>query len=287
MILIAHGGAGNKKPTTKALERLSEAISLGYDMLRSGGTACNAVVRVISVLEDSGLFNAGVGGNLQLDGVRRLDASIMEGRNLMAGSVIGLEGLKNPIKAAQMVTETPHIILTDWGARQIAKGLEPLPKPDRKAVEKLERAKNSHRKTVRVYQQYFSTVGAVALDAQGDLAAGASTGGVPVMLPGRVGDTPVIGAGVYADNSLGAVSCTGMGEAILRIVLAKEICMHLPVMSPARAARVSLERISDIGGRAGVIIISKKGQFSVSHNTKYMASGYISGKKLLVKESFH
>jgi beta-aspartyl-peptidase (threonine type) len=286
MILIAHGGAGDKKPTRKTLKELSDALALGYEILKSGGKACDAVVRIISVMEDSGIFNAGTGGNLQLDGIRRLDASVMEGRDLRAGAVIGLEGLKNPIKAAMMVTETPHVILTGKGAGKVAKSIEPLPKPDRKAIEKLERAKKRHKETVRLYEQHFSTVGAVALDANGDLAAGASTGGIPVMLPGRVGDTPVIGAGVYADNSLGAVSCTGMGEAILRIVLAKEICMQLSTMSPARSARLSLDRILDIGGKAGVILINSIGRFSISHNTKYMASGYIDGKRLLVKESF-
>ncbi|MBI5664508.1 MAG: isoaspartyl peptidase/L-asparaginase [Nitrospirae bacterium] len=286
MILIAHGGAGDRKPTGKALKKLSEALSSGYDLLKSGGTACDAVVNVITVLEDSGIFNAGRGGNLQLDGIRRLDASIMEGKDLRAGSVIGLEHLKNPIKAALMITGTPHVILTNKGAGRIAKGLGPLPKPDRKAIEKLERAKKKSRETVRLYEQHFSTVGAVALDETGDLAAGASTGGVSVMLPGRVGDTPVIGAGIYADNSLGAASCTGMGEAIIRIVLAKEICMQLATMTPARSARLSLNRILNIGGKAGVILINNKGQFSVSHNTKYMASGFIKGKKLLVKEAF-
>jgi beta-aspartyl-peptidase (threonine type) len=286
MILIAHGGAGNKKPTKKALEKLSDALSGGYTLLQSGETASEVVVGVISILEDSGMFNAGMGGNLQMDGIRRLDASIMEGRKLRAGSVIGIEKLKNPIKAARMVMNTPHVMLSDRGAHKIAKGLETMPDPDKNALEKLERTKVRYKKAVRMYRQYFSTVGAVALDKHGDLAAGASTGGVPVMLPGRVGDTGIIGAGIYADNSFGAVSCTGMGEMILRIAMAKEICMQLGNISPVESARLSLNRILNLGGKAGIILINKKGRFSISHNTQYMASGYINGKRLSVKESF-
>jgi beta-aspartyl-peptidase (threonine type) len=286
MLLIAHGGAGNKKPTKKALNKLSEALSDGYALLRSGGTASDVVVSVISSLEDSGLFNAGLGGNLQLDGIRRLDASIMEGRKLRAGSVIGIEKLKNPIKAARIVMNTPHVMLSDRGAHKIAKGLETMPDPDRNALDKLERTKVRYKKAVRMYQQYFSTVGAVVLDKHGDLAAGASTGGVPVMLPGRVGDTGIIGAGIYADNALGAVSCTGMGEVILRIAMAKEICMWLGNMSPVQSARLSLNRILNMDGKAGIIIINSRGRFTISHNTQYMCSGYINEKKLSVKESY-
>jgi beta-aspartyl-peptidase (threonine type) len=254
-------------------------------LIKSGGTASDVVVSTISFLEDSGLFNAGLGGTLQLDGVRRLDASIMEGKKLGAGSVIGIENVKNPIQAAQLVMDTPHVMLTDKGAHNIAKWLPPLPAPDRDALEKLKRIKAKDRKAVRMYREYLSTVGAVALDGHGNLASGASTGGVPIMLPGRVGDTGIIGAGIYADNSLGAVSCTGMGEVILRIAMAKEVCMLLRTMSPPQSARLSLNNILKLGGKAGVIIINSRGKFTVSHNTQYMCSGYINEKKLSVKGS--
>jgi beta-aspartyl-peptidase (threonine type) len=288
VLLIVHGGAGNRKPARNALLKLSESLSDGYEVLRSGGSALDAVVVAITVLEDSGLFNAGAGGNMQLDGVRRLDASLMEGRHLKAGSVVGLEGIRNPIMASRKIMDLPHVILTNIGARKIADSLhlERLPEPDRKSRERLERIRKEERAVAEIYDEYFSTVGAVALDGGGDVAAGSSTGGIAAMLPGRVGDTPVIGAGTYAENPLGAVSCTGRGESIVRLSLAKEICMNMKDMSPSRAARSSLRRLLTIGGEAGVIVLNNKGQFTISHTTAYMTSGYAKKGGITVKEGF-
>lgn len=286
MLLIVHSGAGEKRPTEKALKKLSVSLSSGYEILDNGGTALDAVVKSITILEDSGLFNAGSGGNLQFDGVRRLDASLMDGKDLKTGSVIGIEGIKNPIKLTRIIMDLPHVMLTNVGARRIADAhnLEPLPKPDRDSLEILKKIKKKEKEMVRIYKKYFSTVGAVALDKYGNLAAGSSTGGIASMLPGRVGDTPIIGAGTYAENSFGAVSCTGKGEFIIRLSLAKEICMNLKRMSPLKAAQFSLKRLSKIGGKAGVIVINKKGRFVILHSTKYMASGYMSEKGIVVKE---
>lgn len=288
MLLIVHGGAGSKKPKKKALKKLSESLSSGYKMLSNGGTALDAVIESIMVLEESGIFNAGSGGNLQLDGVRRLDASLMEGRYLRAGSVIGLEGIRNPIKVAKFIMDLPHVMLTNKGAKRIAdaKKLAPLPELDKESLENLEKIKKKEKALFEIYKQYFSTVGAVAFDKYGDLAAGASTGGIPAMLPGRVGDTPIIGSGIYAENSLGAVSCTGTGEDIIRLSLAKEICMNLKSMPPHRASVLSLKRLSKIGGRAGIILINNKGQFTIMHTTEYMASGYANKRGITVKEGF-
>lgn len=160
------------------------------------------------MLEDSGLFNAGLGGNLQFDGVRRLDVSLMDGRDLKTGSVIGVEGIKNPIKLTRIMIDMPHVVMTNIGARRIADAhkLKPLPEPDKESLEILKKIKRKEKEMVRTYKDYFSTVGAVAIDKYGNLAAGSSTGGIAAMLPGRVGDTPIIGAGTYAENSLGAVS---------------------------------------------------------------------------------
>ena len=286
MLLIVHGGAGEKRPTKKALKKLSVSLSSGYEILGNGGTALDAVVKSITILEDSGLFNAGSGGNLQFDGVRRLDASIMNGKDLKTGSVIGVEGIKNPIKLTRIIMDLPHVMLTNVGARRIADAhkLEPLPEPDKESLEMLEKIKSKEKEMVRIYKEYFSTVGAVALDKYGNLAAGSSTGGIAAMLPGRVGDTPIIGAGTYAENSFGAVSCTGRGEYIIRLSLAKEICMNMKRMSPLKAAQFSLKRLSKIGGKAGVIVINKKGQFVMLHSTRYMASGYANEKGIVVKE---
>jgi len=289
MLLIVHGGAGERRATKIALKKLSESLSSGYEILKNNGTAIDSVVRSITILEDSGLFNAGSGGNLQLDGVRRLDASLMDGRNLKTGSVIGVEGIKNPIKLTRILMDMPHVMMTNIGAKKIAYAnkLEPLPKPDKKSLETLEKIMRKEKEITRIHKEYFSTVGAVAIDKYGNLAAGTSTGGITAMLPGRVGDTPIIGAGTYAENSLGAVSCTGRGEYIIRLSLAKEICMNLKNMSPLMAAQLSLKRLSKIGGKAGVIVINKKGQFVILHSTRYMATGSVNEKGIVVKMSFN
>ena len=288
MLLVVHGGAGERKPDKNALKKLSESLASGYTILRNSGTAVDAVIESIMIIENSGIFNAGAGGNLQFDGVRRLDASIMEGKKLRAGSVIGIEGIRNPIKVAQLIMDSPHVMLTHRGAKKIAdkNNLDLLPEPDKKSLEKLRNTKKKEKKLVSIFTQYFSTVGAVAIDMHGALAAGASTGGIPAMLPGRVGDTPIIGAGIYAENSAGAIACSGIGENIIRLSLAKEICMNLKNMTPYKAAMLSLRRLSKIGGEAGVIVINKKGQFTIIHTTKYMVSGYAHKKGIVVKEGF-
>jgi len=288
MILVVHGGAGSKKPTINALKKISESLSAGYKVLSEGGPALDAVVKSITILENSGVFNAGLGGNLQLDGVRRLDASIMEGINLKVGAVIGIEGVKNPIELARIIMDLPNVILTDAGAKKIADAhqLARLPQPDERALKKLKKIYGKEKKVRRIYEEYFSTVGAVALDGSGLFAAGSSTGGIHAMLPGRVGDTPIIGAGIYAENPIGAVACTGKGECILRLALAKEICMNLKEMTPLRAARQSLKRLLNIEGRAGVIVINKKGLFAILHSTTYLAAGHVSKKGLVIKERF-
>jgi len=288
MLLIVHGGAGDRRPQKKALKTLSVALLHGYEMLEDNGTALDAVVRAITVLEDSGAFNAGTGGNLQLDGIRRLDAAVMEGKELKTGSVIGVEGVKNPIKLARLIMDLPNTMLTNIGAKRIAKSnhLKPLPGPDRRALEQLEKTKKREGDALRIFKTHFSTVGAVALDSEGHLAAGASTGGIHAMLPGRVGDTPIIGAGVYAENAQGAVSCTGVGEYILRLALAKEICMNLSSMTPHAASRRSLQRLIRAGGAAGVIVLDNRGRFSISHTTRFMAAGYAGKKGIMVKEGF-
>jgi beta-aspartyl-peptidase (threonine type) len=288
MLLIVHGGAGERSPSQKALKTLSGSLSHGYEILQNGGTALDAVVVAITVLEDSGIFNAGTGGNLQLDGIRRLDASVMEGKELKTGSVIGVEGVKNPIKLARLIMDLPNTMLTNAGAKRIAEAnnLDRLPVPDRRALDKLEKIKKREKEAIHIFKRYFSTVGAVALDNEGHLASGASTGGIHAMLPGRVGDTPVIGAGVYAEDSRGAVSCTGIGEYIVRLALAKEICMNLGSMPALAASRLSLKRLVRTGGAAGVIVLDKRGRFSIVHSTRFMAAGYADKKGITVKEGF-
>ncbi|MEW5745711.1 MAG: isoaspartyl peptidase/L-asparaginase [Nitrospirota bacterium] len=288
MILVVHGGAGDRAPGPRALNMLTRALTAGYRLLEQGGSALDAVVEAIVLLEDSGVFNAGRGGRVQLDGTRRLDAALMEGKQSGAGAVIGLEGIRNPIRAARVVMELPNIVFTHIGARRIAEaeGLELLPEPEREDLAMAARDKKRRKEAAALFEKYFSTVGAVACDLQGTVAAGSSTGGVAAMLPGRVGDTPVIGAGIYAENGAGAVACTGTGEAILRRALAKELCMELRQMTARRAAALSLKRLGALGGSAGVIVLDHKGRPELAHTTAYMASGYISERGMRVGEAF-
>ena len=289
MLLAIHGGAGDRRPSKKHIETIRKALHVGFARMQEGCDALTAVIEAIAVLEDSALFNAGAGAVLQLDGIRRLDASVMEGFGLKAGSVIGLEGIRNPIRAARLVLDLPHVMLTNIGARRIADAnhLAPLGPSSEDEIARIDKIKRSNREEVKLYGQYFSTVGAVARDRDGNLAAGASTGGIRAMLPGRVGDTPIIGAGTYADNKLGAVTCTGTGEHIIRIGLAKEICMNIRNESPGKAVQRSLKRIVSIGGMAGVIFLPAKGSAVILHSTKYMAYGHIDNRKIVSNYAFN
>ena len=211
-----------------------------------------AVESTIGLLEQSGLFNAGRGANRQLDGVQRMDAAIMEGAHLGAGAVASIEGIAHPITAARLVMEkTDHVLLVGPFAGKFAQHFKldrhrSTEAPRRIAYDRI----LSRQRRVRI--ERHGTVGAVALDRSGTVAAGASTGGIDSMLPGRVGDSPLIGCGVYADNQSGAVSMTGTGEGIIRLVIAKSICDRLAMgKSPAVAARQVLRmlvsRINGIG----------------------------------------
>ena len=282
-VILVHGGAGYKPPKKMFLEVLAEALARGYALLLNGGPSLDAVVAAVTVLENSGVFNAGLGGVPQLDGVQRLDASLMEGKNLKAGAVAGMEGFRNPIQAARRVMDTSHVLMTNIGARRIARGLAQLPGPSKQSRERLKRLLSAENEVASLYRKYFSTVGAVALDAEGNLAAGTSTGGTYAMLPGRVGDSPIIGAGTYAENATGAVSCTGAGEYILRRALAKETSMLMGGATPAAAARRALQALLRIDGQAGLIVLDRKGRFSIMHTTDYMASGIARGKRIDVQ----
>ncbi len=286
MILLVHGGAGDRRPKRRSLDRIAESIAKGYAVLLKGGPALEAVVTALTVLEDSGLFNAGSGGVLQLDGVQRLDASLMEGRELVAGAVAGLEGVRNPIEAAGRVMKTSHVLLTNVGARRICRGLPSLPEPSEASRERLQKLLKKDAPILDLYRKHFSTIGAVALDSRGNVAAGTSTGGTQVMLPGRVGDSPIIGAGTYAENKTGAVSCTGSGEHIIRRALAKEICMMMDGLSPSLAAKKGLKGVRRIGGQAGIIAINRHARWSIMHTTDYMAGGYAKNKRIEVREGF-
>jgi beta-aspartyl-peptidase (threonine type) len=219
-----------------------------------------------------------------------MDAAIMEGRELKAGAVAAIEGIRHPITAARVVLqETNHVLLAGPPASRFARHfrLETQPRStQRPAIRKGDRGYPGAKKTLALFTRLYrlrstglETVGAVALDEQGTVSAGASTGGIAVMLPGRVGDTPLIGCGVYADNESGAVSMTGSGESIMRLAMAKEISDRLALgASPLEAAKVVLEKlVKRIHGSAGALVVSGDGRLAIQHVTPRMAAGHWNG----------
>lgn len=250
---------------------LRAALLAGQTVLTNHGGALDAVEAAVCVLEDSGCFDAGRGAYLTVDGGHDLDASIMDGRTGAAGAAAHLHGVKNPVRLARRVLEkTRHVLLVADGAEQFAReeGLEFVGEDyfvETKA-------------TVPEVNRPTGTVGAVALDTAGNLAAATSTGGIHERRAGRVGDTPIIGAGTYADNAVGAVSGTGEGEFFLRAVLAHDIAARVEYggLSIAEAARAALSaKLTARGGKGGIIALDPTGQPVVVFNTPTMARGLI------------
>jgi L-asparaginase / beta-aspartyl-peptidase len=296
-----HGGAGaiERSKMTPELEKeyrakLTEALEAGYRILDQNGTALDAVEAAIKIMEDSPLFNAGKGAVFTSAGTNELDASIMDGRTLMAGSVAGLKHIKNPISLARMVMEkSPHVMMAGAGAETFAKqqGVQLVPqsyfyterrwKEWRAKVEE-ERSKQP-KKTSRLVapltadEDRHGTVGAVALDRAGNLAAGTSTGGITNKKFGRIGDSPIIGAGTYANNQTCAVSATGDGEFFIRSVVAHDISALVGYkgMSVKDAADTVLDKVKQLGGTGGVIVLDREGHVAMSFNTAGMYRGFI------------
>lgn len=275
-LIAVHGGAGRHRPSPERLTWLARALRAGNAVLAKGGGALDAVQCAIETMELCGRFNAGRGAVRQEDGARRLDAALMEGARLRAGAVTGVRSMKNPVTLARLVMEkTPHVLMRGEFALRLGRkgGLKPLVLRTQPRILRLPRTETE-------IGDASDTVGAVALDATGTLAAGTSTGGAPPMLPGRIGDSPLPGSGLYADNLSGAVSCTGKGESIIRAALAAAICERLRLgQAPGRAARIALRRqIRRVGGIAGVIVIDRKGRVALEHNG-FMSAGYIRAGK--------
>ncbi len=293
--VLAHGGAGAKRATVAQRLGLSETLALGIELLQKGQPALDAVEAMIRYLEGSGRFNAGASSRQQLDGCQRMDAALMEGAFLQAGAVAGLEGIRHPISAARAVMErTDHVLLISAHATKFAQYF------DLERLEKTGKSPSQHRasvistrkgKTLALYRKMaaYDTVGAVALDESGTLAAGASTGGVSMMLPGRVGDSPLIGAGVYADNEAGAVSMTGLGEGIIQLAMAKHIVVAMkhgqrPLAATRHALKALVRRVQ---GEAGCLVLAPNGQFAIRHVTPQMTAGHWNGRgKPFVADQF-
>ena len=286
--LVIHGGAGtiikkNMSPEKEQAysEKLKEALDKGYSVLENGGSSLDAVIAAINVMEDSPLFNAGKGAVLTEKGEAELDAAIMDGKTLMAGSVAGIKHIKNPINLARLVMEkSPHVMMIGDGAEEFAK------------QNNIELIDNKYFITEEKWQQYqkiiesrkneskpekHGTVGCVALDKNGNLAAGTSTGGLMMKKFGRVGDAPIIGAGTYANNNTCAVSATGQGEYFIRLGVAKDISSLIEYKnySLSQAAdEVIYKKLSPMKADGGIIAIDKKGNIAWPFNTDGMFRAY-------------
>ncbi len=286
--IVIHGGAGvmsEEKMTTEQQSayksKLNEALELGNKMLKEGATAVDVVVKVINILEDSPLFNAGKGAVFTNDEKVELDASIMEGKTLNAGAVAGVQDIKNPINAAREVMyNSEHVFLSGKGASEFAKkqGLEIVPNKyfyTDSRYESLMQLKKQERE--RTQKDNTGTVGCAVLDTHGNLAAGTSTGGMTNKKYGRIGDAPIIGAGTYANNKTCAVSCTGHGEYYIRLGFARDISalMEYKNMDVKTACREEIGKLSELGGTGGVIAIDANGNIAMEFNTSGMFRAYL------------
>ena len=295
--IVIHGGAGTilKENMTDSLEqayreKLEEAIRTGHEILANGGTALEAVQRTINVMEDSPLFNAGKGAVFTNAGTNELDASIMDGETLNAGAVAGVTTVKNPINLAyEVMVNSEHVMLGGKGAEEFAKqqGIEivdPQYFYTKNRYKSLQRIRDKEKteldhdgKTAFVdsfiKDSKFGTVGCAALDKNGNLAAGTSTGGMTNKRWGRIGDAPIIGAGTYANNATCAVSSTGWGEFFIRGMVAHDISalMEYKGLSLQEAAReVIQEKIPALGGDGGIVAIDHEGNVAMEFNTAGM-----------------
>lgn len=284
-VLLIHGGAGvisrdNMTAEKEAAYRagLEKALEKGGEILSAGGSALDAVEAAVVVLEDDPSFNAGRGAVLTAEHTHELDASIMSGVNRNAGAVAGLKTVRNPIKAARAVMDrSQHVMFASEGADKFAReqGLDQVSNDyftTQPRLDALERVL----KTQADKADKRGTVGAVALDMKGDLAAATSTGGMTAKTPGRVGDSPLIGAGAYADNAACAVSATGHGEFFIRVGVAQRICMMMEGggLDAGAAGADALRQVADLGGDGGVIILSPTGDGAFVFDTPGMFRGF-------------
>lgn len=281
--IVVHGGAGNIAPERAAAAELGckEAALIGWRVLQAGGSALAAVEAAVQALENNPNYNAGTGACLTSDGRVELDASIMEGRTLSVGAIAGVERIKNPIALARKVLDSPHVLLVGKGAQEFAleEGI-PLCSQEELITE---RQYNNWLKAQAAsqepeFQTKHGTVGAVALDNEGVLACATSTGGIPNKYPGRVGDSPLVGCGFYADEQA-AISCTGHGEDFTRLLIAKRAADFAARGLNAREAAEAA--IAFLGAKAqgtgGLIIVDRLGNVGFAWNSANMARAYICG----------
>ena len=298
--IAIHGGSGtiNKGDLSEAKEleiraTLEEAVRAGYGILESGGSSLDAVTRAVTILEDSPHFNAGKGAVFNAEGKNEMDASIMEGSGLNAGAVATVTNVRNPVLLARKVmTDSTHVMLMGEGAAIFARQNGIAFEEDAYfhtdyRWQQLQKAKASTQPDATFLSEtpdrWLSTVGAVALDSEGDLAAATSTGGMTNKRWGRVGDSPIIGAGTYADNRSCAVSATGHGEYFIRATVARDICARVQYTGTSLREAADLvvnQQLTQMGGNGGIIAVDPKGNLSLTFNTPgmYRASMDVNGK---------
>ena len=286
MIAIAiHGGCGEQVPENAPLEReyrasLEQIVNAGYAVLERGGSALDAVAAVVSMMEDRGLYNAGRGSVTNRDGARELDASIMDGATLAAGAVASVRSVRNPILLARRVMEeSGHVLIAGTGAEEYARA-QGLASVDEHWYDGALPESVTDSARGGPVEDDHGTVGAVALDRAGNLAAGTSTGGTTGKHVGRIGDSPIIGAGTWAENGCCAVSATGAGEYFIRVAAAHDVAALVEYSRvPLQEAVVTvLEKVEALGGTGGLIALDAQGRVAMGCNTRRMYRASIDGR---------
>jgi beta-aspartyl-peptidase (threonine type) len=295
--IVVHGGAGNWQPERRkaGIEGVKRAAEMGYGVLKNGGSSVDSVMGAVMVMEDDWPFNAGYGSSLNMEKKIEMEASIMDGKTLQAGAAGLLSDIRNPVRLARVVMEkTDHVLVVGEGAEKLAL-LEHLERrnpvtelrlryyEEQKKV--LLEGKSELPKLARLVEDHpelftLGTVGAVAIDNEGNVAAATSTGGFSLKLPGRIGDSPLIGSGTYADNQAGACSTTGVGEIAIRLVLAKTVCNRMEDGKAAQEAaesaiRLVNTRLSAVYNATGLIAIDMHGRIGAAHNSPDLCWAYI------------
>ena len=283
--VVVHGGAGvlsnlSKEQQLVIEQKVSETILSAYEILQKGGSSLDAVEFVVSEFEDSILFNAGRGSVYTSDETQEMDASIMYGFDRSAGAVASIKKIKNPIKLARKVLEeTEHVILVGDGAESFAESIgetivEPSYFHSEKNLKRLRKLKSKIADS-QIIQDKIGTVGAVAIDKKGNISAATSTGGMTNKMPGRVGDTPIIGSGTWAQNQVCGVSSTGHGEFFIKFQVAKEVCTRMEYLNQSLkdSSHAVIKELKDIGASGGLIAIDKDANVSTPFNTEGMIRG--------------
>ncbi len=296
-VIVVHGGAGTWNPvhSQPALKRVKEAANTAFSMLRTGGTAVDAVTETVALLEDTGAFNAGCGSALNIEKRVEMEAAVMDGETLQAGATALLSDIRNPVRLARVVMEeTDHVFVVGKGAEELARifNLERRKPATAVQIERYEMQLKSLfadqwglprlAALVKAHPEVFQleTAGAVALDGNGNVAAATSTGGFPLKLSGRIGDSPSIGCGTYADNQSGACSASGIGEIAIRLVLAKTVCNHIengktPQEAVEKAVALVNKRISGAPNAMGLVAIDVHGRIGAAHSSPNLCWAYM------------